>query len=46
MDPETGVVLSVDTGTLLEAKVQEVYEGEEGNPGEIKGVFYHGLQNN
>lgn len=41
VDPESGSVLSVDTGTLLEAKVQEVYEGEEGQPGEIRGVFYH-----
>lgn len=41
MDPETNSILSVDTGQLLEAKVREVNEGKEGDPGEIKGIFYH-----
>lgn len=40
-DPETGTILSVDTGTLFEAQVQEVESGKSGEPGEIKGVFYH-----
>lgn len=41
VDPETNSVLSVDTGLLLEAKVNEVQEGKEGQPGEIRGIFYH-----
>ncbi len=41
MDPETNAILSVDTGQLLEARVREVSEGKEGEPGEIKGIFYH-----
>lgn len=40
VDPETNSILSVDTGLLLESKVQEVYEGKNGIPGEIKGIFY------
>jgi len=41
VDPETGSVLSVETGLLLESQVQEVEEGKSGQPGEIKGIFYH-----
>lgn len=41
VDPETGCVLSVETGLLLESQVQEVEEGKSGQPGEIKGIFYH-----
>ncbi|MDO4545889.1 MAG: SpoIVB peptidase [Bacillota bacterium] len=41
VDPETGSILSVETGLLLESKVQEVQEGKSGEPGEIKGIFYH-----
>lgn len=41
VDPETNSVLSVDTGLLLEARVHEVQEGKEGQPGEIRGIFYH-----
>ena len=40
-DPETGAVLSVETGQLLQSQVQEVREGKSGEPGEIKGIFYH-----
>ena len=40
-DPETGAILPVETGQLLESKVQEVEEGKDGEPGEIKGLFYH-----
>lgn len=40
VDPETGSVLSVDKGQLLQAQVQSIQEGEAGTPGEIRGVFY------
>ena len=39
-DPETGAVLTVNQGQLLQAKVQAVKEGKSGEPGEIQGVFY------
>lgn len=41
VDPETNSVLSVETGLLLEAQVQDVRHGETGTPGEIRGIFYH-----
>lgn len=41
VDPETNSILSVETGLLLESQVQEIQEGKSGNPGEIKGIFYH-----
>ena len=41
VDPETNSILSVETGLLLESQVQEVSEGKSGQPGEIKGIFYH-----
>lgn len=39
-DPETGAVLTVNQGQLIQAKVQSVKEGKSGEPGEIQGVFY------
>lgn len=39
-DAETGHILSVGKGELLNAKVQSVKEGKIGRPGEIKGIFY------
>ncbi|MDO4745073.1 MAG: SpoIVB peptidase [Bacillota bacterium] len=44
MDPETGAILSVDTGLLLESQVKEIKEGTNGEPGEICGIFYHSDQ--
>lgn len=41
VDPETGSILPVDTGLLLESQVKEIKEGEDGAPGEIQGIFYH-----
>ena len=41
VDPETNSILSVETGLLLESQVQEVQEGKSGEPGEIRGIFYH-----
>lgn len=40
-DPETNCILSVETGLLLQSQVQEVRQGKNGVPGEIKGIFYH-----
>lgn len=40
VDPETGSILSVDKGQLLQAQVQSIQEGTSGTPGEIRGVFY------
>ena len=39
-DPETGAVLTVNQGQLLQAQVQNIKEGKSGEPGEIQGVFY------
>ncbi len=39
-DPETGTVLSVAQGELLNSKVESVKQGKVGSPGEIKGIFY------
>ena len=41
VDPETNSILSVESGVLLESQVQEIQEGKSGEPGEIKGIFYH-----
>ena len=39
-DPETGTILSVAQGELLNSKVESVKQGKAGSPGEIKGIFY------
>lgn len=39
-DAETGTVLSVADGELLNAKVESVKQGKAGDPGEIRGIFY------
>lgn len=39
-DPETGTVLSVAKGELLNSKVESVKQGKAGVPGEIRGIFY------
>lgn len=43
-DPETGTVLSVAQGELLNSRVQSVKQGKAGSPGEIKGIFYEADQ--
>lgn len=40
VDPETGSLLSVAEGELLQAEVQSIKEGKAGTPGEIRGIFY------
>ena len=39
-DPETGAVLSVAEGELVNSKVESVKQGKAGEPGEIRGIFY------
>lgn len=39
-DPETGTVLSVAQGELLNSRVESVKQGKAGSPGEIRGIFY------
>lgn len=39
-DAETGTVLSVADGELLNSKVESVKQGKAGDPGEIRGIFY------
>ena len=39
-DAETGSVLKVAEGQLLDAQVMSLKEGRKGQPGEIKGIFY------
>lgn len=39
-DPETGTILSVAKGELLNSKVESIKLGKAGIPGEIKGIFY------
>lgn len=39
-DPETGALLPIRQGQLLNAKVESVKQGRAGVPGEIKGIFY------
>jgi stage IV sporulation protein B len=39
-DPETGSLLPVAEGELLNSKVESVKQGKVGDPGEIRGLFY------
>lgn len=39
-DPDTGDVLSVADGELVDSKVESVKQGKAGDPGEIRGIFY------
>lgn len=39
-DPDTGSILMVADGELVNAKVVSVKQGKVGEPGEIKGIFY------
>ena len=39
-DPDTGTVLSVANGELVNSKVESVKQGKAGAPGEIRGIFY------
>lgn len=39
-DIDTGNLLTVEDGLIMNAKISDIQEGKKGNPGEIKGVFY------
>jgi stage IV sporulation protein B len=39
-DIDTGKLLNVDKGLVMNAKISDVEQGKKGTPGEIKGVFY------
>ncbi len=39
-DIDTGILLNVDKGEILNSKVLSVQQGKSGIPGEIKGIFY------
>ena len=39
-DIETGIILDVNDGELLDSKVESVKQGKAGEPGEIRGIFY------
>lgn len=39
-DIDTGKLLTVENGLIMQAKVAGIQQGEKGTPGEIKGVFY------
>lgn len=39
-DAETGKILSVAEGELVNSRVESVKEGKAGTPGEIRGIFY------
>lgn len=39
-DVETGSILKVADGQLLDARVVSLKEGKKGDPGEIRGIFY------
>jgi len=40
VDADTGKLLSVDKGKIMNAKISKVEQGKKGSPGEIRGVFY------
>lgn len=39
-DVDTGELLTVDKGYIMNAKISDIEQGKKGTPGEIKGVFY------
>ncbi|WP_353095875.1 SpoIVB peptidase [Tissierella praeacuta] len=40
VDVDTGGLLSVEKGKIMNAKISKVEQGKKGTPGEIRGVFY------
>ncbi len=38
-DADTGVILPIDSGTLIESQISEIERGEKGHPGELIGRF-------
>lgn len=39
-DIDTGKLLNIENGKIMEAKVSNIEQGKKGEPGEIKGIFY------
>lgn len=39
-DMDTGSLLNVEYGKIMNAKIASVEQGKKGSPGEIKGIFY------
>ncbi len=39
-DADTGKLLTVEKGLIMNAKISDIELGRKGNPGEIRGVFY------
>ncbi|MBE6082605.1 MULTISPECIES: SpoIVB peptidase [Tissierellales] len=39
-DIDTGKLLSVENGKIMNAKISNVEQGKKGSPGEIRGIFY------
>lgn len=39
-DVDTGNLLNVEHGRIMNAKISNIEQGKRGNPGEIKGMFY------
>ena len=37
---DTGGLLSVEKGKIMNAKISKIEQGKKGTPGEIRGVFY------
>lgn len=40
VDMDTGGLLSVEKGKIMNAKISKIEQGKKGTPGEIRGVFY------
>ena len=40
VDTDTGGLLSVEKGKIMNAKISKIEQGKKGTPGEIRGVFY------
>lgn len=38
-DPETGKILTIDNGSILDSSIVSVNKGEKGIPGELNGIF-------
>ena len=40
-DVTTGIIMPVNNGEIVSAKVDSVLQGQKGKPGEIRGIFYN-----
>ena len=44
-DVDTNVLMSVDSGTLYKASIQDILKGEDGNPGTMEGIIVYNNYN-